>query len=189
MEAIADAAGCTKPTLYAHFGSKQSVYLAALRREARSVRGWLFDAYQRATGQRMREQIHAGMAAIFSYAEAHPEGFRLLFATEAPGHAKILDDLWSAVIARIDGSIRTYLADRQLPAGEHTRTLAAASVGAAVFSVRQAYLSDPTTPPGRVLEIVSAFTDAAFTHLDPDLFALTKTPSTAPSTGSGPEPR
>lgn len=169
MEQIAEAAACTKPTLYAHFGSKQKVYLAALQREANTVRDWLFDAYKQADGLPMHGQIRAGMAAIFSFADAHPDGFRLLFATEAAGHSRIMDELWTAVIARIDDMIRAYRAERHRTAGGHTATLAAAAVGAAVFGVRYTHLSRGGPPPGRALDIVSAFAEAAFANVDPAL--------------------
>jgi AcrR family transcriptional regulator len=177
MEQIAAAAGCTKPTLYAHFGSKSQLYLAALRREAAIARDWLLTASEVAVGQEdLREQIHTCLSAIFSYRQAHREGYRLLFGTDATGYIDIIDDLRLAFIARIGRLITDYRERNRLPPCPHTDTLAAAAVGAAVFSVRHTYRSPHSAiTPAQALAIATDFADAAIRHLEP-------TPSPTPDT-------
>lgn len=87
MADVALTARCTKPTLYAHFGSKDALLAAALEREADRCRTWLFTRYEEAAALPMREELIADIDALFDYVAAHPDGFDLLFGGTSAGSA------------------------------------------------------------------------------------------------------
>ncbi len=77
MNAVAEAAGVTKPVLYQHFASKQELFLELLRDTAHQV-AHVVTAEVVATGDQ-RGQVNAGMAAYFGYFAANPSAFTVLF--------------------------------------------------------------------------------------------------------------
>ncbi|GAB3697948.1 hypothetical protein GCM10027597_59920 [Saccharopolyspora tripterygii] len=146
MDAIAEAADCTKPTLYAHFASKQAIYVASLRREAEQLKHWLFAAYDKAEGRPSHEQMRAGMAAIFDYAKVHPNGFQLVMATEGEGHLAVWRQFTDDVTDRVAALIRTNLARHGDKSGPEVAPLAAMTVGTAIFAILHAYRNHPGDP-------------------------------------------
>lgn len=101
MEAIAEAAGVTKPVLYQHFSSKHALYASLLEAEL----GQLTEALERAfaVAEGNEERLRLGFGAYLGFVEAHEDAFRLLF-TEGLG----LDDDFQD---RISG-FREWVADR-----------------------------------------------------------------------------
>src|SRR5436305_491795 len=85
MASIARRAQSTKPTLYAHLGSKDALHRVVLDREADHCRQWLFARYEAAVDLPLAEQVTANVHALFDYVAAHPEGFRLLFGSDNAG--------------------------------------------------------------------------------------------------------
>ena len=79
VDQIALRAGSTKPTLYARFASKEELYARAVEREAALLTRHLFDAYDRAERQGLREGVSLGMRAAFEFAAERPDGTALLF--------------------------------------------------------------------------------------------------------------
>src|SRR5436305_12496528 len=79
MDAIAERANSTKPTLYAHFGDKAALYRATFAREADALRQWVMSAYEAVAEQSVEGQVRGYVMALFNYADAHPDSFRLLF--------------------------------------------------------------------------------------------------------------
>lgn len=167
MEAIAECANSTKPTLYAHFGSKERLYRAALEREAGELRGWLFAAYESAAGLPMEEQVRADMLAFFQYANAHPAGFGLLFGDTASGPAaEVRDDLVQRISDQIAVRIRAYYTQRRLaPPAQSAELLASMLVGITIHGGRQALVLG--LPPERVGVFASALAHAGLQHLPP----------------------
>jgi AcrR family transcriptional regulator len=167
MEAIAEAAGCTKPTLYAHFDSKKRIYQRSLEREAERLRHWLFAAYDGAAGKSLHNQVRRGMAAIFEYAEAEPDGFRLLFDTEAEGHTGVIDAMVSSITPRLAAMTRDMLIARgQTVDDRAVDTLAALLVGTGIFGVRHAYCGPDRPTPEHVLAVTVSYTESALRHLN-----------------------
>jgi AcrR family transcriptional regulator len=101
MEAIAEAAGVTKPVLYQHFSSKHALYASLLEAELGQLTGALVRAFDLAEGN--EERLRLGFGAYLGFVEAHEDAFRLLF-TEGLG----LDDDFQRRIARF----REWVADR-----------------------------------------------------------------------------
>ncbi|NKQ56936.1 TetR/AcrR family transcriptional regulator [Amycolatopsis sp. K13G38] len=164
MEQIADAARCTKPTLYAHFRSKHSIYLAALRREVDRLEAWLFRAYDEAAGRPPHEEIHAAMAAIFDYAEQQPDGFRLIFTTEAEGHLAVVTELAASITTKIAELIRTALAAHGHEPACDLHAVAGLTVGTAIAGVQQAFQAPPQKAR-ELLELAARYTEHALTGL------------------------
>lgn len=168
MESIAARADSTKPTLYAHFGSKEQLYRAALQREAGELRGWLFAAYESAAGLSMEEQVRADMLAFFQYATEHPAGFGLLFGDTASGPAaEVRDELMQSISGQIAVRIRAYYIQRRLrPPAQSAELLASMLAGIAIHGGRQALAL--ALPPADVGVFATALAHAGLQHLAPD---------------------
>ena len=167
MEAIAQQADATKPTLYSHFGSKDQLYRACLVREADKLREWLFAAYESASGLSMEEQVKADMVAFFRYASEHPAGFGLLFGDVTSGpNAEIRDELVLSISGQIAMRIRAYYTLRALPAPEQSAELLASMLaGIAIHGGRQALALE--LPPHEVGLFATALAHAGLKHLAP----------------------
>jgi AcrR family transcriptional regulator len=128
MEAIAEAAGVTKPVLYQHFTSKRALYSALLAADLGRLTEDLEAAFGQAEGN--HERLRRGFRAYLDFVDRHEDAFRLLF-TEALG----LDGDFQRRVARF----RQWVADRVAAiiaaeaglAEPRARALAAAIVGMA----------------------------------------------------------
>jgi AcrR family transcriptional regulator len=132
MADIAAEASTTKPTLYAHFGSKDALFAAALDREADFCRQWLFTRYAAAAPLPMLEELAADVHALFDYVAERPGGFQLLFGPESvPAAAAVRDDL----LADITDQVARRFHDNNSPGvgqpGRTERQLATTTVGVA----------------------------------------------------------
>jgi AcrR family transcriptional regulator len=76
MDAIARAAGISKPMLYNYFGSKQGLYIAYAERSGRALINSMRDAESRSAPAAQR--LHAGILAFLTYAEQHSSGWTVL---------------------------------------------------------------------------------------------------------------
>jgi AcrR family transcriptional regulator len=76
MDAIADAAGISKPMLYNYFGSKQGLYVAYVERSGRALMKAMRDAESRNAPAAQR--LHAGILAFLTYAQEHSSGWTVL---------------------------------------------------------------------------------------------------------------
>jgi len=81
IEAIAAEAGVTRPVVYSHFGSKDGIYLACLRRARAQLETMMFDAI--ASVEDVRTQIERGADAYFRFVESDPARWRVLFGGDA----------------------------------------------------------------------------------------------------------
>jgi AcrR family transcriptional regulator len=76
MDAIARAAGVTKPMLYRYFGSKEDLYAAYLRLAGRELVDRVRAPDTR--GQSPPGRLRAGLRAFFTYVEEHRTGWAVL---------------------------------------------------------------------------------------------------------------
>ena len=81
IERIAREAGVTRPVIYGHFGSKDGIYLACLRRARTQMEAMLMDAI--ASGAGLREQLERGADAYFRFVESDPARWHVLFGSGA----------------------------------------------------------------------------------------------------------
>jgi len=76
MDAIAEAAGISKPMLYNYFDSKQGLYAAYVERSGRALMKSMREAASRNAPAAQR--LHAGILAFLTYAEEHRSGWTVL---------------------------------------------------------------------------------------------------------------
>jgi AcrR family transcriptional regulator len=76
MDAIAEAAGISKPMLYNYFGSKQGLYVAYVERSGHALMKSMREADSRSAPAAQR--LHAGILAFLTYAEEHSSGWTIL---------------------------------------------------------------------------------------------------------------
>ena len=76
MDAIAEAAGISKPMLYNYFGSKHGLYVAYVERSGRALLKSMREADSRDAPAAQR--LHAGILAFLTYAEEHSAGWTIL---------------------------------------------------------------------------------------------------------------
>jgi AcrR family transcriptional regulator len=78
MDAIAAAAGISKPMLYNYFGSKQGLYVAYVER---SGRGLLESMRQAGSpGSPPGDRLRAGILAFLTYVDEHRSGWAVLYS-------------------------------------------------------------------------------------------------------------
>jgi AcrR family transcriptional regulator len=155
MDAVAEAAGVTKPVLYQHFGSKRDLYLELLV----DVGNQLVEAVVRATteAEHPRAKVEAGFGAYYVFVGSHVNAFRLLF-----GGGIEPDDEFAAIVSRVEQTMADTIAsliEADL-APEHRTLLAYAVVGLAESTSRQ-WVSggldiEPQRLAARVAELVWA---------------------------------
>ncbi len=77
MEDIASAAGVTRPIIYNHFGSKDGIYLACLRR----ARGELDRIIAAAAlpNSTLEERLRGGITGYFTFVERNRDSWSILF--------------------------------------------------------------------------------------------------------------
>jgi AcrR family transcriptional regulator len=128
MEAIAEAAGVTKPVLYQHFPSKHALYTDLLTIELGRLEMAFEDAIEHAEDNAAR--LRQGFGAYVDFVAVHEDAFRVLF-TSSLGR----EDAFRERVARfrdwIAGRITAIIqAEAGLPE-TRARALAAAMVGMA----------------------------------------------------------
>src|SRR5581483_265492 len=170
MDAIAEAANATKPTLYAHFGSKDALYEACLRREATTFTESVFSTYETAAPLSVAEQVHADVKVFFEYGAAHPDGFQLLFGPHPSGPGEdIRNTLMGLLVTRTADIFRAAHARRGRPRpGRSADMLAAMVIAATISGARQALLVQ-AIHPALAGEFAASFAYAGMRHFDRDI--------------------
>lgn len=172
MEEIAARAQSTKPTLYAHFGSKEKLYQACAERAADSLRRQLFQAYDAAADLPLEQQVRAGMTVFFDYASARSADFRLLFGADAVGAAgRARRQLTTVATSEVARRIRDFTERHgQRRWGISAELCASLIVGLTVEGARYALRAEAldATSAG---DFTTHFTVAALRHLDPAVVA------------------
>jgi AcrR family transcriptional regulator len=77
IERIAKAAGITRPVVYDHFGSKEGIYLACVRRACERFE---FAVAEGITGvDDLEQRLYAGLDACFAFIEEDPDRWAIMF--------------------------------------------------------------------------------------------------------------
>ncbi|MEW2356388.1 TetR/AcrR family transcriptional regulator [Spirillospora sp. NPDC029432] len=174
MGTIAARADSTKPTLYAHFGDKAALYRATLAREGDRLRTWVTGAYASAAGRPVNRRVHTYVMALFTFAAAHPEGFRILFDDHAPGDlGPVREQIAGTITEAVAGQIRDHLAAEGRPPGPSAGLLAAMLVGMTGKAAAHALRAD--LDPLASGELTARVVMAALQHLDPGALDLVDT--------------
>jgi AcrR family transcriptional regulator len=157
MDAIAEAAGVTKPVLYQHFASKRELYLELLD----DVGTRLMDAVVAATraADDPHQQVEAGFRAYFGFVFGHANAFRLLFSG-----GRQPDEEFAAVAERVEQAMADTIAgliDVALDPA-HRQLLGHAVVGLAEGTSRHWVREGLSPDPSRLARWVA---DAAWSGL------------------------
>src|SRR3954462_8659347 len=89
MEAVAGAAGVTKPVVYACFAGKDELFRALLRREEERILAEIQAALQGADLDAPETTLVEGMTGFLRAAAASPDVYRLIFLGEGGGNAAV----------------------------------------------------------------------------------------------------
>lgn len=81
MRLVAERAGCTKPALYYHFGSKEELFRAVVDACERDIAPAFEHALERATTT--RERIEAFATALYSSVESDPVAMQLMLSLQS----------------------------------------------------------------------------------------------------------
>ncbi|MFC9894273.1 TetR/AcrR family transcriptional regulator [Nocardia sp. NPDC127579] len=148
MEAIAREANSTKPTLYAHFGSKEELFGRLFRREADIMEAALLPVYADLPGRPLREMLEVALGAAVRYGLAHPEGARVVaIAINGRGPEPTLGRaLLERLIDAIAGVVEETLRREGRDPGPLGRMIAAMIWGAAIEATRVAHTMGVATP-------------------------------------------
>jgi AcrR family transcriptional regulator len=169
MDVIAEQANSTKPTLYAHFGGKDSLYQAVFAREVGRLRNWVLAAYATAGELPLEQTIRAYVMALFDYAVAHPESFRMLFGIDSadernPHQQAVVDTITEQVEAQVRRHMTAVGRAPGPSAGLIAAILVALTGGAARYVQRSGQIG-----PAAAGELATSFIMAALGGLDPAL--------------------
>lgn len=169
MEKIAANAGTTKPTVYARFGDKESLYERTIRERARALLEHLFASYDEAAKLSVHEMIDTATRAYLEFFAEESEDFDLLFYPDRSRPAtELADQVLDAIINGITELVEQVLARSRRHAPQVARLIAAMMVGAAHNTLREVS-HDPNLDRSRAAELVTSFCLAAVRGLDPHL--------------------
>jgi AcrR family transcriptional regulator len=104
MNAIAEAAGVTKPVLYQHFESKRALYRELLVEVGEQLQDEIAKAAAQAGSP--HEQVRAGFAAYFHWVAERRDAFHVLF-----GGGTRRDAEFAEVASRAEASIAATIAE------------------------------------------------------------------------------
>lgn len=177
---IAEAAGATKPTLYARFGSKANLFDATIRYHADAIREQFLAAYDRAAVMHVTDGVREAVDALFAFAAERPDGMTLLFGEHPDAHSSIVKETTEALIQRVAQVVELYAAQGGRSAGGAAPLIAAMTAGCAVSAIRRC-LADPSLDPAAVSALTTSFLTAAAQGVDPGLFGLGDEPERSAS--------
>ncbi|MBX3247960.1 MAG: TetR/AcrR family transcriptional regulator [Myxococcales bacterium] len=80
MREVAEAAGCTKPALYYHFGSKDALFVAALRAETEAIEALIEAPMDPSLS--LREHLVTALRGFFAHLDEAPMGMRLVMLAD-----------------------------------------------------------------------------------------------------------
>ncbi|MFD3704447.1 QsdR family transcriptional regulator [Nocardia sp. NPDC058658] len=166
MDQLATAAETSKPTLYAHFGSKDQLFDACVRREAARLLEWMRESYRIAQGFDLDRHIATTTRALFDFAATHTAGFHVLFGAPTAGRShEVRTATIGSVADTVAELIRHEYGGADLQWGASADFCAAAITDIGVRGVQQALAQhlDFTAAANLTISIIVA----AMRHLDP----------------------
>src|SRR5919106_3397542 len=113
MDAIATAAGVTKPVLYDCYPSKEALFAALLQREEEQLLNAIASALPQAPAFDDVERLLAeGLGALLEAAQASPDSWRIVFDSEHgadPGLARRVRRARTAIVAGLQELVSAFL--------------------------------------------------------------------------------
>jgi AcrR family transcriptional regulator len=101
IEDIARAAGVTRPIVYDHFGSKEGIYLACVRRARAELERGIGEAA--GASEDPGEQLWAGINAYFEFVERHGRAWDVLFGQGAAVAGPAAEEVTRQRFATVSG--------------------------------------------------------------------------------------
>lgn len=102
MDEIAELAGVSKPLVYLYLNSKEELFVACIRREARALLGAVAAAVEGDLPP--RERLWAGALAFLTHTSGHPDGWAVLSR-----QARAQGEPFATVAERMRAEITTYV--------------------------------------------------------------------------------
>ena len=124
MEAIARAAGVTKPVVYACFPGKEELFRALLHREEERILAEIAAAFQGADLDDPESTLVDGYTAFLRAVAASPDVYRLIFLGEAGGNAAVARRVQvgrDQLVATLTDLARTWLKAAGVAEGDRDR--------------------------------------------------------------------
>jgi AcrR family transcriptional regulator len=148
MDAIADAAGISKPMLYSYFGSKHGLYVAYVERSGRALVKCMREAESPRAPAAQR--LHAGILAFLTYAEEHSPGWTVLHRETLAQGGQLAAEL-SELRQRVANMLTTLFDDE---------AFAQAFAGAGE-SLASWWLADPRQPKEQIAKVLMDIAQSA----------------------------
>jgi len=183
MEAIAERANSTKPTLYAHFGDKVALYRVTVAREVAALQQWMITTYESADPQPVEQRVRVYVMAMFTYATTQPDSFRMLFDSVVDEMSPERRQLAETIRTHVATQIRDYLVTHDRPHGPSVDLLAAMMVGL-VGRAANHVSHAPHLDPLAAGELASSFIVAALRGIDPALLERLDVPEASVPQGA-----
>jgi AcrR family transcriptional regulator len=106
MAAVADAAGVTKPVVYACFPGKDELFRALLRREDERILGEIQSAFETADLSDPEATLIEGFTGFLRAVAASPEVYKLIFLGEGGGNMAVARRIQRGREAQVDALSR-----------------------------------------------------------------------------------
>ncbi|MDG2261463.1 MAG: TetR/AcrR family transcriptional regulator [Actinomycetota bacterium] len=142
MNDVAVAAGVTKPVLYQHFPSKQSLYLELLSDVGAQLDAAIVEGVRRE--EKPNDRMKGGLTAYFTFVRDHRAEFELIFGSGAENDPK-----FNGAVRGIEWSIADHIAVmlRDLAPPDVAQRLAHGVVGMAEGACRHWLRREPDLEP------------------------------------------
>ena len=151
LDAVAAAAGVTKPVLYRHFDSKTALYLALLERHREDLGSFVEAIPDHGT---LEQRLRAVLEVWFAYVESHVYAWKMLFrdtggSPEVHAFRREVHARARAVLAEVIGS----LAEAPIPAHEREPLAELMSMGMAALVLW--WMDDPAAERDAVVDAMT----------------------------------
>jgi AcrR family transcriptional regulator len=115
MQAVASAAGVTKPVIYDAFDSKDALFRALLEREEERIMGEISAGFRGVDLADPQKTLSDGFTAFLRAVTASPEVYRLIFLQEGGGNAAVAERIQAgreSQVQALAALARSWLAQR-----------------------------------------------------------------------------
>jgi AcrR family transcriptional regulator len=165
IEEIARAAKISRPIVYEHFGSKEGVYLACVRRARTEFEQALLTAVAGTTN--FYDVLQRGGDAFFSVLERDPRRWAILFGVSAPLQGTFGEELTKLRFATVSRIAEILAAHAPTAEPERLDAFAHAISGVGEQLGRW-WIANPTVPRQRVVAHFRDFVWTGFKQLIPN---------------------
>lgn len=132
---VARRAGVAKPTIYAHGGSKEGVFLACVEAEVERLLSLLSEADLATRSLPARSRLAALALAVIGHAVSHPDAARLLHVTARHRSSRVAGAV-DAALARLPARIALVLRADATPESAEQVAVAVLAAAAALGFTR-----------------------------------------------------